>query len=273
MAKNVLVTDITSEGIKNSTLSLGVYDGNTSKNAVFVQTQSLTDNLIGITDYGLMTFNSENTNLNAMITVTADVEGHGLVSKTLSVQSCLDTVEGTELGTGGGGGGGTEYTAGYGIEISANNEISVDENAVAVKSELVKAYLVNGPDAFGFYKKFCVYDNDGEIVAEDVELNIVTPSNAWNTGFVALGNVYSSVKRQPLPDIFKDFESSYRQYYSNICILIRSAILEDYPPLLWGHCVIDYENEEIVYYLFAANQSVQVENIYVNCAIDCMYYN
>ena len=35
----------------------------------------------------------------------------------------------------GGGGGGTEYTAGYGIEISENNEISVNENEVALKDD------------------------------------------------------------------------------------------------------------------------------------------
>ena len=270
MGKDVDVTNITSEGIKNSSLSLAVFDGNKRMNSVFLQTESLTNNMIGITEYGRMTFNSENTNLNAMITVTADVEGHGLVSKTLSVQSCLDTVEGTELGTGGGGGG-ADYTAGYGIKISENNEISIDENEVASKSDLVKVYSLGSGHVTesGYRKKYSLYNDTEEIVGEVTELNI-NSSNTWGSPFTASGNIYKSVKRLPFPESFSEFNLDYTETYKNISVEI--SVMDSAPTeAVWGCGRLDYDNDSIELIVFSP-VSMNSYDIYVTYSLNVIGY-
>lgn len=177
MGKDVDVTNITSEGIKNSSLSLAVFNGNKKMNSVFIQTESLTNNMIGITEYGRMTFNSENTDLSAVIDVSADVDGE-IVTKTLSVQACLDTVEGTELGSGGGGG--TEYTAGCGITIS-NNEISADSEVLASKEELKEAIDEIVGTEYVYGDELLTY-NTGTIIATLNDYSQLTSSEQFIGG-------------------------------------------------------------------------------------------
>lgn len=135
VGKNIYSIGITENSVKNVNLALMVYDENNSpQNYIFEQTESLTENFIGITDYGLITFNSNTTDLEAEVLIRT-VNGDDVVEKTVKVMCLMKTEAGNEIGTGCGGGG-ESYTAGYGIEISEENEISVDLNEIATRDDI-----------------------------------------------------------------------------------------------------------------------------------------
>lgn len=139
VGKNIYITALTDEAIKNVVLSFMVFDDNkVPQNYVFEQTESLTQNLMGITEYGMLTFNSNNSDMEADVTIRARLNDD-VVEKTLKVSEIMETAEGREIGTGGGGG--TVYKAGWGINI-VDDEISADRSVVASTEYVDNGLLV-----------------------------------------------------------------------------------------------------------------------------------
>ena len=139
VGKNIYITALTDEAIKNVVLSFMVFDDNqVPQNHMFEQTESLTQNLMGITEYGMLTFNSNNSDMEAEVTIRARLNDD-VVEKTLKVSEIMETAEGREIGTGGGGG--TVYNAGWGINI-VDDEISADRSVVASTEYVDNGLLV-----------------------------------------------------------------------------------------------------------------------------------
>ena len=135
VGKDIYSIGITETAIKNANLAMMVYDdNNTVQNYTFEQTESLTENLCGITDYGLLTFNTNNTDVNNEVTIRA-VNGGDVVEKTCKIRCLMKTEVGNEIATKCGEG--DKYKAGYGIEIDdEEKEISIDLNVVATRDDI-----------------------------------------------------------------------------------------------------------------------------------------
>lgn len=135
VGKDIYSIGITETAIKNANLAMMVYDDNNAvQNYTFEQTESLTENLCGITDYGLLTFNTNNTDVNNEVVIRA-VNGGDVVEKICKIRCLMKTEVGNEIATKCGEG--DKYKAGYGIEIDdEEKEISIDLNVVATRDDI-----------------------------------------------------------------------------------------------------------------------------------------
>ena len=80
-------------------ITLAVFDGTTKvNNAVFVETESLAEALVGITEYGLLIGNSSDSDTTATVYVTAYVDEEE-VSVECTVADIFDTAVGDTLGS------------------------------------------------------------------------------------------------------------------------------------------------------------------------------
>lgn len=150
----------------------------------------------------------------------------------------------------GGGGGGATYTGENGILVdNTNHVISPDMSVLAAKSDLdsieevipSKAspsnmlatmadvgggggteYEVHKIDRqsgteTGFTKKYSIYNDDGEIVGEAIELNVMVEV-PWGADFNADGSLYIGIQSEPLPQSFDELYNNpnYRINFMDI---------------------------------------------------------
>lgn len=99
IGKSLYQDGIMQDSNANCSLAFAVYDENNKVNANFIQTESMTENLVGITDYGNMFFNSENTDLDSEISVEAIVNGES-VSYNVKISDVVNGDIGSEIGSG-----------------------------------------------------------------------------------------------------------------------------------------------------------------------------
>lgn len=92
-------TNTVVDGENLCTISFGAYDNTTPINdAIFAQTESLTEACGGITEYGMLVFNTENSDLESNVTI-ACVAGGSTVEATTSLGTLLtDSDVGDALG-------------------------------------------------------------------------------------------------------------------------------------------------------------------------------
>ena len=90
------VMDVDTE--KYVAVSLSAYDGTTKlNNGIFVETESLAEACAGITEYGLLVFNTVNSDTSDSVTVSCSVDGT-LTSATTTLADILDADIGDALG-------------------------------------------------------------------------------------------------------------------------------------------------------------------------------
>lgn len=101
MSKEIRVKDkcVSLDGTTTlAVIALGVYDSETNEEypAKFVQPQNLTTAYGGITEYGMLVFNSLNSDLDDTVTIAA-VSGSETVSESATLEGLLDVDPGDPI--------------------------------------------------------------------------------------------------------------------------------------------------------------------------------
>lgn len=215
MTKSVSVSGISANSLKNASYALAVYDGDTQVNATFLQTESMTENMVSITEYGNLTFNSENTVLSNEVTIKALV-GSYPVEKTLSLYDITNTPEGNELGTGGGGGG--DYSGGFGINISPSNVISANKNELATKEDLENYY---DKDEIDYILEDEYYDkNEIGIKLDDYYNKSETDDllDEKEDKLISDGNILNPTDSDFLSAVYRDSTEQRKMHYKSMTL-------------------------------------------------------
>ena len=98
VAKDVSIAD----DITYCSVGLALYDGDVELNAFFLQPENLTEALGGITEYGMLVFNSDNSDLSASVTIACveageEVSEANTTSVSVTLQDIIDTEVGDDL--------------------------------------------------------------------------------------------------------------------------------------------------------------------------------
>lgn len=95
VAKDVSIDN----GVTYCSAGLALYDGEVELNAFFLQPENLTEALGGITEYGMLIFNSDNSDLSSSVTIACVEAGEEVTeANTTSVSVTLQDIINTEVG-------------------------------------------------------------------------------------------------------------------------------------------------------------------------------
>ena len=106
MAKSIKLVSkdvgISHDGVTYCSAGLALHDGDTELNGYFLQPANLTGAVGGITEYGMLVFNSEDSDLTASVTIACVEAGSPVTeanttSVSLTLQDLMDTEPGDDL--------------------------------------------------------------------------------------------------------------------------------------------------------------------------------
>ena len=100
-AKDVSLVEGGESGIINACISLVCMESGKEFNAQFVQPQNLTSAVGGITDYGMLVFNTLNSDIDETVTIACVADDGTEVTVSTTLEDVLDVEVGEEVTTDG----------------------------------------------------------------------------------------------------------------------------------------------------------------------------